>query len=40
MDWAFDNIAITNLKKRKTIFERNNMRVIVPLDASEAIRYT
>lgn len=40
LDWEFDNMAIINLKKRKMIFEINNMRVIVPLDPSEGVRYT
>lgn len=40
LDWEFDNMAIINLKKRKMIFESNNMRVIVPLDPSEGVRYT
>lgn len=40
LDWGFANIIIINLKKRKMIFERNNMSVIVPFDASEGVRYT
>lgn len=40
MDWEFENLAIINLKKRKTVFEKDNMRVIVPLDSSEGVRYT
>ena len=39
LDWAFDNMAIINLKKGHVIFEGNNMRVIVPLDPSEGVRY-
>ena len=38
--WVFENMDIINLKKRKMIFESNNMRVIVPLDPSEGARYT
>lgn len=38
--WAFSNMAIINLKKRKMMFESNNMRVIIPLDPSEGERYT
>lgn len=38
--WEFSNMAIINLKKRKIIFERNIMRVIVPLDPLEGARYT
>jgi len=40
LDWLFDNMAIINLKKRKIIFEINNMRFIVPLDPLEGARYT
>lgn len=40
LDWEFCNMAITNLKKRKMVFESNNMRVIVPLDPLEGERYT
>jgi len=40
LDWEFDNMAIINLKKRKIIFESNNMRVMVPLYPSEGERYT
>lgn len=40
LDWVFSNMAIINLKKRKMIFERKNMRVIVPLDPLEGARYT
>jgi len=39
LDWLFDNMAIINLKKRKIIFEINNMRFIVPLDPLEGARY-
>lgn len=34
LDWEISNMAIVNLKKRKMIFESDNMRVIVPLDQS------
>ena len=37
--WEFGNMAIINLKKTQMIFEGNNMRVIVPLDPSEGVRY-
>jgi len=40
LDWAFSNMAIINLKRRKMTFESNNMRVIVPLDPSQGERYT
>lgn len=40
LDWAFENMAISNLKKTQKIFKSNNVRVIVPLDPSERVRYT
>lgn len=40
LNWAFDNLAITNLKKRKMVFEKYDMRVFVPLDPSKGVRYT
>ena len=40
LDWEFSNMVILNLKKRKMIFESNNMKVIVPLDPLEEARYT
>jgi len=40
IDWAFENMGIINLKKRYMIFEGNNMKLIVPLDPSEGVRYT
>ena len=39
IDWAFDSMAIINIKKRQMIFEGNNMRVIVPLDKSKEESY-
>ena len=32
IDWAFDNLAIINLKKRQMTFEDDQIRVIAPLD--------
>jgi len=32
-------MAIINMKKRQMIFKGNNVRVIVPLDPSEGVRY-
>ena len=29
-----------NLKKRKMIFEKKSLRVVVPLDLAEGVRYT
>jgi hypothetical protein len=39
LDWAFDNLAIINLKMRKMTFESGEYRVIVPLDPSEGERF-
>ena len=32
IDWAIDNMAIINLKKRQMTFEDTQIRVITPLD--------
>lgn len=40
IDWAFDMNAIINLKKRSMVFEKNGLRVVVPLDLTEGARYT
>ena len=32
IDWAIDNMAIIDLKKRQMNFEDNQIRVIAPLD--------
>jgi len=40
IEWALDNLAVINLKKRQMIFEGNDLRVIVPLDPSQGERYT
>jgi hypothetical protein len=39
LDWAFDNQAIINLKKREMIFEGGGLKVTTPLDPTEARRY-
>jgi hypothetical protein len=39
LDWDFDNQAIIKLKNKKMIFESGEYIVIVPLDASEGVRY-
>lgn len=31
---------VINLKKRKMIFEKKSLRIIVPLDPAEGARYT
>jgi len=40
IDWATYMNGIINLKKRKIIFEKNSLRVVIPLDPSEGKRYT
>ena len=40
IDWATDMNGAINLKKRKMIFENKFLRVIVPLDPAEGLRYT
>ena len=40
IDWAFDNQAIINLKKKTMSFEGNGVRVIGPLDPPLGPRYT
>ncbi len=39
IDWAFDNKAVINLKKRQMTFEDNQVRVIAPLDPLQGPRY-
>lgn len=39
INWEFDNMGITSLKKRQMIFEGNTMIVIVPLEPSRGVRY-
>lgn len=40
IDWATDTNGVINLKKRKKIFEKNSLRIVVPLDPAEGVRYT
>ena len=40
IDWAFDNQAIINLKKKTMSFEGNGIPVIRPLDPALGLRYT
>ena len=40
LDWAFDKVVIINFKKRQMVFEKDEMRVIFPLDPSEGVCYT
>jgi hypothetical protein len=35
IDWAFDNNAVLNLKKRQMSFETDTMCVVTPLDPYE-----
>ena len=39
IEWALDNDAVINLKKRQMTFEGKGLRVIVPLDPSQGERY-
>jgi hypothetical protein len=38
-DWAFDNNAVLNLKKRHMSFEIDTLCVVTPLDPYEGDRY-
>jgi len=40
IDWATDMNGIINLKKRKMIFEKKSLHVIVPLDPTKGSFYT
>ena len=40
IDWAFENQAIINLKKKTMSFEGNGIQVIGPLDPALGPRYT
>ena len=37
--WATDMNGVINLKRHKMIFEKKSLRVIVPLDPAEGVRY-
>jgi hypothetical protein len=39
IDWAFDNNAVLNLKKRQMSFETDTLHVITPLNPNEGDRY-
>jgi hypothetical protein len=39
IDWAFDNNAVLNLKKRQMSFETDTLCVVAPLDPYEGDRY-
>ena len=40
IEWAMENAAVINLKKRQMVFEGKEFRVILPLDPSQGERYT
>jgi len=40
IDWATDMNGVINIKKRKMIFERKSLPIMVPLDPTEGSRYT
>lgn len=40
IDWATDMKGVINLKKRKIIFKKKSLRVIIPLDPAKGSRYT
>jgi hypothetical protein len=39
IEWAFDNQAIINMKRRENIFEVGEMKITTPLDPKEGRRY-
>lgn len=40
IDWEFDMNAVINLKKCNMTFEKKELRVIIPLDLVDGVRYT
>jgi hypothetical protein len=40
IDWAFNNLTVVDLKKRRMTFDGDGLRVIAPLDPDEGRRYT
>jgi hypothetical protein len=40
IDWAFNNSTVVYLKKRRMTFEKDDLRVITPLDLDEGQGYT
>lgn len=40
IDWDTDMNGVINLKKRKMIFEKKSLCIVVPLDPAEGARYT
>lgn len=39
IDWVTDMNGVINIKKRKMIFEKKSLRVVVPLDLAEGSCY-
>lgn len=39
IEWAFTNLAVSNLKKKQMTFEGHNIRVISPMDPSMGPHY-
>ena len=39
IDWAFNNLTVVDLKKRRMTFEGNGLKFITPLDPDEARKY-
>jgi len=40
INWANDMNGVINLKKRKMVFEKKSLSVVIPLDPAEGERYT
>lgn len=40
IDWATDMNRVINLKKRKMIFEKKSLCVVIPLDPTEGSHYS
>lgn len=40
IEWAMDMNGVINLKKRKMIFEKMSLRIVIPLDPDEGVNYT
>lgn len=40
IDWATNMNGVINMKKKKMIFEKKSLRIIVPPDPVEGLRYT
>ena len=40
IDWVINMKGVINLKKRKMIFEKKSLRIVVPLEPIEGLSYT